>query len=254
MRVGNYTVTIEGGRELDNGYIAVKDGSPYAPVLRNHDWKRCDAVLTIDGKEIQTFRLNPHQSLRIEGPPDDPQKGRWTFYAAGSAAAAKAGEGEVAKNEKGLITVVFKPERREQPTLNDAIGDVMRTPRRGQWPVKPTDMLWSSGVPQYGASSEAVDGGVRHTMSCEDTKSVNVCEAFSAIETERSGGKITTQGLKAGITGLSGHTDQKWDSATPIEYDESTFVTFNIRLVVAEDGPRPLAAKGRTTPVPPPVG
>lgn len=227
MRVGNFCVNIDGGRELSNSYIAVKPDGTYAVVLKNHDWKRCDAVLTIDGKVIETFRLNGHQTTRVEGPPDDPAKGCFTFYRAGTEAAAAAGEGGVAKSDKGLVTVVFKPEKQKEYQLG---GLVVRSMSAGLG-------HWSSGVPE---------GATRSFSTNAAEKSLDVSEAFNACE--------SVGGVSAGVTGLSGHNDQKWHTAGPIEHDESKFVTINLRLVAADAGPRPLAAKGVSNPVPPPVG
>jgi hypothetical protein len=233
MRVGNFCVDIEGGRELSNSYVAVKPDGTYAVVLKNFDWKRCDAVLTIDGKEIETFRLNSQQTMRVEGPPDDPAKGCFTFYRAGSEAAAAAGEGGVSKNDKGLVTVVFKPEKQKAYRPQ---GSVVRS-------VPVEFAHWSSGVPGYGTTASYDASNAK--------KSVNVSEAFNACEAAAA---ETLRGVSAGVTGLSGHNDQKWHIAGPIEHDESKFVTINLRLVVADDGPRPLTAKGVSNPVPPPVG
>lgn len=251
MRVGNYMVTIEGGREIGNGYIAVKDGAQYGLVIRNHDWKKCDAVLKIDGKEIETFRLDGHQSLRIEGPPSDPQRGKFTFYQGGSTAAALADESAVSKDDKGLVVVVFKPEKQPSPSLTTMLNESV-TSRR--WtksaPIRPGLQSWMSGVPQNAAENIKDDGHM--SMCAAPAAGVNVSETFAAMEDERS---TVLRGMKPGVTGLSGHTDQTWNKAPEIEHDdESKFVTFSVRLVVADESPRPLAAKGYETPVPPPVG
>jgi hypothetical protein len=55
----------------------------------------------------------------------------------------------------------------------------------------------------------------------------------------------------AGGTGLSGHSDQKFTSVAKLDYDETRFVTINLRLVSVSNEPRPLFPS--STPVPPPV-
>lgn len=56
-----------------------------------------------------------------------------------------------------------------------------------------------------------------------------------------------------GITGLSGHSDQQFETVAGLDLDESASITITLRLVVGSDGPRPLTATPRGNPVPPPV-
>lgn len=57
---------------------------------------------------------------------------------------------------------------------------------------------------------------------------------------------------RAGGTGLSGHSEQNFTSVSTLDYDETRFVTINLRLVSSVNEPRPLFPN--STPVPPPVG
>lgn len=112
MHVGNYSVLIPEGVERDSGHVALEHGRQYRLQLRNHDYRQCDAEVTIDGKALGTFRLRGLDALVLERMPDD--HGRLTFYSSGTADAAAAGEGCVAAPDKGLIQVRFVPERRRE--------------------------------------------------------------------------------------------------------------------------------------------
>ena len=69
---------------------------------------------------------------------------------------------------------------------------------------------------------------------------------------EITGPKLCAAQPKAGGTGLSGRSDQRFTSVEELDYDESGFVTINLRLVSVTNEPRPLFPS--STPVPPPVG
>ena len=60
-----------------------------------------------------------------------------------------------------------------------------------------------------------------------------------------------SQDYKAGGTGLSGRSQQNFGRVAQLDYDESRFVTINLRLVAVVQDPRPLFP--RSNPVPPPV-
>lgn len=255
MRIAEFSFQVRPCvREQDSGHVVMRDGQQYSLLLGNHDRVPCDAEVTIDGKEIETFRLDPHQTLTVEGPPDDPSRGKFTFYKSGTTDAAAAGDADVGKDDKGLIVVVFKPAVRAQYPDYSAI---LRSKGWGTAAINYPDAKWLSGTPQYGTVSNADDSGGQ-PRSCS---SVNMAEGFAAVEAAQVRSapnldrKIATQGLNPGITGLSGRTDQKWEQAPAITHDESRTTTFRVRLVCGEDGPRPLAAKTpRDTPTPPPVG
>jgi hypothetical protein len=66
-------------------------------------------------------------------------------------------------------------------------------------------------------------------------------------------------GMNAGITGLSGHSDQQFVNVGPIDRDETAIVMISLRLVSAtapSTEPRPLPERNAETsnPVPKPVG
>lgn len=239
MRVGKFSVVIPGGHERETGHVGLKNGAQYTIHLLSHVSERADVDLTIDGRPLGTYRLNGHGRLEIEGPPDDPERGRFTFYKTKTEAAAAAGEADVATADKGLVVCRFKPEYapklstyyNRQYTNSGTDGYTFRS-RSGPGGQ-------SQGVPSFG-TGDAAGGGTTPTDHEAVSRDVNV--SANAVE--------------AGITGLSGHTDQTWQTVANLDYDPSGETVINLRLVVWQDGPRPLPTKPtpRANRVPPPVG
>jgi hypothetical protein len=54
-------------------------------------------------------------------------------------------------------------------------------------------------------------------------------------------------------TGLSGTSDQKFNTVASLDYDESLTTTIHLRLVVSDYGIRPLTSTPRESKIPPPV-
>lgn len=241
MRVGNFSVLIPEGRERDSGHVVLRHGTPYTPTLKNHfNNRRCDAAVTIDGKDMGTFRLAAFGSLPLERPVHD--DGRFTFYTADSPEFAAAACGDVAPDERGLVKVVFRPEK--APAV-----------RAGQISM-PADAFDRQGSQTYRRSTDdlAVGGA--------DFDAPLRCSLAPEREEKTSGGIVLpmsnprgTKGLKAGATGLSGHSAQKFREVEKLDYDESETVTITLRLVAdADAGARPLTAAPKANPVPAPVG
>ena len=112
MRVGNYSVLIPEGRERDSeGHVVLSHGTQYHIRLGNHDYgSRCDAELKIDGKDMGSFRIQAGQTITLERPVNE--TGKFTFFESGSAQAAEAGGDSVSREDRGLLTVIFRPEKK----------------------------------------------------------------------------------------------------------------------------------------------
>lgn len=248
MRLAEYSVTVDGGRELATGYVALGHGQVYSITLRNHHGSRAEARLTVDGKVMSTFLLGARETLRVDGPPDDAGKGRFTFFKSDTPEADTVGAASVPAADKGLIEVVFSPEKRRPRGLTPDMTELLRAAqalKSRSVQVMSTGPSWVSGSPQY-------DGAPTHYVQPGGDRSIqtlcNVSEAFAAIDPDRAVG-----GLTSGVTGLTGRTDQEWVTAPALVVDHERAVTFRFRLV-ATDGPRPLVGAPREMPVPPPVG
>lgn len=111
MKLGNFLVEIPQGKMLKSGYVAMKHDTKYTVVLSNSGDVRCDAEVEIDGKPVGIWRIQSHDRMVIERPVHD--AGCFTFYKIGTREARKAA---IVRSDKlGLITVLFKPERKQEP-------------------------------------------------------------------------------------------------------------------------------------------
>ena len=205
MRVGNCSRMVPEGHERESGHVALDHGRQYTIRLGNHNYdRRADVTVEVDGKEIGCFRVNAGETWTIETPPDDPGKGRFTFYAADSAAGAAVGAASIDRESRGLIRATFRVERQRVKAVHD---NAMR--------------LCSAGSP--------------------------------TVETSYSPGENLTRGLSAGVTGLSGHSQQNFVTVTNLDYDPLQETVITLRLGVDALAPRPLKPASRSNPTPQPV-
>lgn len=225
MRVGLFSVIIPQGKEKDSGHVLVPHGTVYQLHLKNHhNNRRCDAKVTIDGKDVGTFRIAAFGTVPLERPVHD--EGRFTFYRADTPEYAAAAGGDVAPDLRGLVTVVFRPEK--APRLRAARCSL------------PPDAFDRQGSATYSANrEEETSGGIVLPFG----------EPLAARSITRSAGGQA----QAGATGLSGHSDQKFTEVAELDYDPDEEVTINLRLAAYDAGPRPLLAAPKANPVPAPV-
>ena len=236
MRVGNVAVIVPQGREKESGYVLVEHGQKYTLQLQNH-WndRRCDAVVTIDGKDMGTFRIDNFGKIVIERPVHD--AGCFTFYKADTAEYAAAAGGDVRPDLRGLISVVFKPEKRRQHQM---IAPSVVVPR---------DAFDRQGSRQYTrGGEEKTSGGI--VLPPDGFKGGHERKLLSRGPC----GQSQQMNMSAGATGLSGHSDQRFLEVAELDYDPAEEVTVNLRLVAWDGGPRPLtSASPKSNPVPAPV-
>ncbi len=231
MRIGNVGVIVPQGREKESGHVQLEHGKKYTIQLLNywHD-RRLDAVVTIDGKDMGTYRVDNGGRMTLERPSHD--EGCFTFYAANTEEYAKAGGGAVAPSLKGVLTVVFKPEKKQYHQMITRSMNMTKGGPEADYEV--------GGAPQYMemASEEKTSGGIR----LPDTKLLS--------RSRGPGGQSVTPG----ITGLSGHSSQRFVEVKELDYDPAEVTTVNLRLVAWDAGPRPLEAQSaKANPVPAPV-
>lgn len=109
MKLRDYSVEIPEGKERSDGYIGMRHGQVYTIRIGNTGPKKCDAILSIDGLPMGTFRLNPKQIWSLEHPATS--KGRFTFFGLNT---AEAQSSLIQKDSQtGLIQVEFRPEYQE---------------------------------------------------------------------------------------------------------------------------------------------
>jgi len=233
MYLNSFSVRVPEGSEKTSGYVEIEHGKKYTLVLRNNHWVCCDAQVSIDGKDIGTFRVDPCSSIRLERMPDD--DGRFTFYRKGSKEYIKSDLDNVSIEDLGLIRVTFTPEK---DSLE--IDEVLWT---DETLLNVNDeTLWNVNEP------------LGDKIYCGDVLD-NI--TYSACTHRRDSG-VTAQNcsISSGGTGLSGHSNQGFISVGSIQKDYSQQTTINLRLVERKnrsEDPRPLKPVMRSNPVPPPV-
>lgn len=224
MRLHHVSVLVPEGveRSTDQGaYVVLQAGQHYSLRLGNHYTDRdLDAEVEIDGKPQGSYRVRAGTTLTLKGPHHD--QGRFTYLIADSEAGAQAGAAGVARPDRGLVRVTFRPEKK--PAACERVASLQSFgPLRG-------DPSWESGEDTF-----------RRTKGAGEEKT--------------AGGLSAPRGLGAGITGLSGNSGQSFVSVAPLEYDplEETVVALRLTHEV-RPGLRELPAAPRSSPVPPPVG
>ncbi len=206
MRVANFTLLIPEGQERESGHVFLNNGQQFTLKMVNHWFDRaCDAEITVDGKSLGGFRINSGATITLERPPNE--TGRFTFYRSVSEEAAMSGVAMVENKERGLVSVRFKPEVR-----------------------RPKSVLRSAG-----------GGQSMRGMDQEEKTSGGIITPQAMMSFHDGGTTETSVNLESGITGLSGHSNQQFETVTPLIYDAAEEVVINIRLV-CDKTVRPLQA------------
>ncbi len=248
MRVGNFGLMVPEGEERENGYVRLPHGTPYTVRLSSYFHGPADAVVTIDGRPIGEFRLDPRSNeaatATIETPPGDPGRGRLTFYAADTAEGAAAGAASATPEERGLIRVVFKPGKHRPPVR--PVYDPLTNPYRASGLATGDDFIPTYGVNAGGQAADLRSGPTppaREEKTSGGIRGVGLC-SFT--------GNTGRNDARAGVTGLSGRSSQRWHTAPDIDYLPGEEVTITVRLVVVPKvaAVRPLPARANQVPAP----
>jgi len=160
MRLNDFSVRVIGGSEEAGGYVEMTHGRKYTLCLHNYRSVACNAQVSIDGKDVGTWRIAARLSIRLERPAHD--SGRFTFYELGTedAEAAQIPSGM----EAGLVRVVFTP---AQYICHSPIGWKCHLyPMRVEYSGKPTTIKYTvenntravSGTPNATAGGTGLSG------------------------------------------------------------------------------------------------
>ncbi len=220
MYLNQYSVKIHPGVETTDGYVEMSHGTQYTLHLRNNHNTACDAQVLVDGKDVGTFRISALSVIELERPSND--QGRFTFYRANSSEAQQADVQNIANVERGLIKVIFTPEK---------IKPVVYQPYPGETNWQPTSQPLMRG---YGNT-----GTTMYQANATNTMSFASAACYTSV---------------AGVTGLSGHSNQNFYTVAPLDYDYTRQVVIHLRLVckqIATNTPRPLVST--SNPIPPPL-
>lgn len=246
MYLNGYSVSIVNGREKQDGYVEMEHGQTYELLLKNDNNLRCDAQVSIDGKEVGLFRVNPQSIFSLERPLNEAKK--FTFYKKGTSEAKKAGEANISSDDSGLIQVVFKPEVKKYnlfyswpqwdyyPYFDGPYFDGPYSRRIG-W-ARPSEK-WSTNTNSDESHtisvntadvSELADDITSQYVRGEKSYYANCSSVCSNSTVER------TCLRSAGITGLSESSNQRFCEVADLDYDYNEFVTISLRLIsVASD-------------------
>lgn len=106
----NFGVRIDSGyvKKIDENYVAMEHNSEYTLTLQNYLDTICDANVSIDGRSVGKFRIDPQSSIQIERPAS--QNRKFVFLRDDSGEADRAG---ITSNKymNGVVVVEFIPEK-----------------------------------------------------------------------------------------------------------------------------------------------
>jgi hypothetical protein len=223
MYLNGWSVRIPQGIE-ENGYVPLPNKKVFTIQLRNQNAVRGEAYVEISGKHVGIWRLEAHQSITLDYPASDPQKGLFTFYETDSTEGKEIGL-TAGNPNAGLIKVTFTPELRPVYTM----------PQPPYYQLKGGALTGLTGIDntQYGAlSTSAVTNSVPRSMSIG--AQYNTASSYTE-----------------GDVGASGQSSNQYGVAMPLMLDQTQQSVVHVRLVCKKDGPRPLVSY--STPIPPAV-
>jgi len=241
----------------DKSYVEMRDGDHYVISLYNGHSTRCHAKITIDGKPVGTWILEPWGSARLERPVDVAKK--FTFFKVNSRGGAEAGliKGD---SQNGLVTVEFIPEVVSVKTANFFECNLDRC--LGSSSRRDEEMDFGD---DFDHDQDILSGGILNlpTLGQHSKRSLNGRTAQFRSDTKprlnyglESSNSMQAQSFEAGGTGLKGRSDQDFRiSHERMQLDPNAKVTINLRLVARKDidydRVTPLGA--RSNGVPPPI-
>ncbi len=194
---GGFSLSVQNRADDHRGYVRMDHGAVYSLCFRSDIGRAADAEVSIDGLPMGTWRLSPRRSACIDRPADD--TGQFTFYRADSADGYAVGSAQVGRSDKGRVSVRFIPE-------------VERT-----YPVPTPYFPQSRSAPEQ-------------EMFAEDSIS-GAARSYAAPHTQRSKTSPPRDRLGAGVTGLTGESDQRFGTAKSIKRDYAAAVILELRLV-----------------------
>lgn len=116
MCVDDFELTVVPGYERYDGTVEMPHEQTYQVKLRNFSLRRADVELTIDGKDMGTYRIEGHGCVLLERAAHD--HGKFTFFRSDSAAAAAVGAAKLTSAQRGLVQARFKPEAENVTTIS----------------------------------------------------------------------------------------------------------------------------------------
>jgi|SRR5579871_579423 len=198
-------------------YVPVNNGSHYKIRVSNFHNKRCDAIISVDGEDIGTFRLRSYQVASIERPGDTDKK--FTFYREDSTIAQISGV-EEGKEQNGLISVRFIPERSRKIYVQ-TIGP--------EYQSKGFRLGSPSGLPQ---APSGLLTSAAPASSYQGNQSTYLKSSSQPVSMAMP--MASEQKYSSGATVLKGKSYQEFGIADDMDLDYSKEVIIMVRLVIKE--------------------
>lgn len=234
MRIGNCILLIPEGREFGSGHVALQHGQQYTLSLRNCWTDRdADVEVSIDGKSIGEYRVERNQTVILERSSSDP--GRFTFFKAESKEGEAAGKQEIPVENRGVVTARFRPGLSIKP---------IKKITRGAGGQSAGGDLWRQTFSKGGGEG-TTPTSVELQSSLRSENTVRTCGMM--------GFAPASDQVEAGITGLTGKSNQTFVTVANLVYDPEQEVTIHLRLV-AETEPSVRKLVGNSNPVPAAIG
>lgn len=236
MKEGQFVLRIVGKQDVD-GYVRLAAGERFAVRLENHGDRRVAVPLHINGEHQGTFVLDPkpRTTYRIDETPSwgaalrrwtPPQVETWWaeiersgidghdgFFKAVRRAGAEGqagGAAEIDAVDSGVVSASFIPEK--APAY---------TPPVKVFSGQGASMAWRS------------------------------CEPVNSFYSPDSASNRVQPSDVAAVVVQDGHSDQRFNTIAAFALDEAATVgPLELRLVVTQDGPRPLPRARRKAPPP----
>lgn len=126
MRIGDFGLRIPEGKETVDGYVQLKHNTEYVVNLYNYSRLDCDAILSIDGSKVGTYRVPANDIFPVSRPPSVERN--FIFLKLGTNEATQANL--QATDKLGLISVEFIPAS-DLPTRNIQLYGATRSGAKG---------------------------------------------------------------------------------------------------------------------------
>lgn len=235
----------------DRSYVEMEDGKHYGVTLYNGHETRCYATISIDGKKMGRWLLEPYQRATIERPVEIDKK--FTFFKVSSEGGKAAGLTKFDSNN-GLVQVEFVPEQlkqtRPQPQTQTQKSFLFEEDDWGE------DFLCDRR-----AMSSSMPGmpGMRGTGNRKKATAQFFSSNNNNLGSRDSRDSRETCHFEEGGTGLLGKSKQTFGIADNLVLDQNKSVTITLRLVgrktpvVDYDVITPLNKFPRSNAVPPPI-
>jgi hypothetical protein len=238
----------------DRSYVEMEDGKHYGVSLYNGHATRCYATVTIDGKVMGKWLLEPYQRAVIERPVEIDKK--FTFFKVSSAGGQAAGLTKFDSNN-GLVQVEFMPEKKRVRVTCCSANDDDDLECFSNEQSLECETLSFNSRPATNHSSRSLG---RSGMGAQ-SQGINSRKKVANLRNHNDnffGAKASPQ-YEEGGTGLLGKSNQLFGVADNLTVDPDASVTITLRLVGRKtattnyDAITPLSQIPRKNAVPPPI-